>query len=142
MEVGSEVGSALISALGSGIDGIGAGGSRRQWWDRDQVDIRLDITCRQTGRQTAKCAPRVAQHKRAVSTALVTALVTTSTTDHTRQVWRDYHKHAFARRCYADPSDANLAEQHRARKQHEDERTEREELALARTFLAWRRGMG
>ena len=67
------------SALGSGIDGIGAGGSRRQWWDRDQVDIRLDITCR----QTAKCAPRVAQHKRAVSTALVTALVTTSTTDHT-----------------------------------------------------------
>ena len=59
-----------------------------------------------------------------------------------RQVWRDYHKHAFARRCYADPSDANLAEQHRARKQHEDERTEREELALARTFLAWRRGMG
>ena len=78
MEVGSEVGSALISALGSGIDGIGAGGSRRQWWDRDQVDIRLDITCR----QTAKCAPRVAQHKRAVSTALVTALVTTSTTDH------------------------------------------------------------
>ena len=59
-----------------------------------------------------------------------------------RQVWRDYHKHAFARRCYADPSDANLAEQHRARKQHEDERTEREELVLARTFLAWRRGMG
>ena len=41
-----------------------------------------------------------------------------------------------------DPSDANLAEQHRARKQHEDERTEREELVLARTFLAWRRGMG
>ena len=59
-----------------------------------------------------------------------------------RQVWRGYHKHAFARRCYADPSDANLAEQHRARKQHEDERTEREELVLARTFLAWRRGMG
>ena len=22
-----------------------------------------------------------------------------------KQVWRDYHKHAFARRCYADPSD-------------------------------------
>ena len=59
-----------------------------------------------------------------------------------RQVWRGYHKHAFARRCYADPPDANLAEQRRARKQHEDERTEREELVLARTFLAWRRGMG
>ena len=25
-----------------------------------------------------------------------------------KQVWRDYHKHAFARRCYADPSDMGL----------------------------------
>ena len=40
------------------------------------------------------------------------------------------------------PEHLSPAEQHRARELHEDERTEREELVLARTFLAWRRGMG
>ena len=32
-----------------------------------------------------------------------------------------------ARRCYADPPDADLAEQHRARKQHDDDQDERQE---------------
>ena len=55
-----------------------------------------------------------------------------------RQVWRGFHKHAFARRCYADPSDANLAEQHRARKQHDDDQDERQERQLIHQFCGWR----
>ena len=55
-----------------------------------------------------------------------------------RQVWRDFHEHAFARRCYADPSDANLAEQHRARKQHDDDQDERQERQLIHQFCGWR----
>ena len=55
-----------------------------------------------------------------------------------RQVWRGFHKNAFARRCDADPSDANLAEQHRARKQHDDDQDERQERQLIHQFCGWR----
>ena len=55
-----------------------------------------------------------------------------------KQVWRDYHKHAFARRCYANPSDEVLVEKQRAEKRREDDRTEREELQQVKLFHAWR----
>ena len=64
-----------------------------------------------------------------------------------KQVWRDYHKHAFARRCYADPSDMGLKALQLAGMRREQDQTEREQLQLQHTLLTrlhhgWRRGIG
>ena len=50
-----------------------------------------------------------------------------------KQVWRDYHKHAFARRCYADPSDMGLKALQLSGKRREQDQTEREQLQLQHT---------
>ena len=47
-----------------------------------------------------------------------------------KQVWRDYHKHAFARRCYADPSDMGLKALQLSDRRREQDQTEREQLQL------------
>ena len=52
-----------------------------------------------------------------------------------KQVWRDYHKHAFARRCYADPSDMGLKALQLAGMRREQDQTEREQLQLQHTLL-------
>ena len=52
-----------------------------------------------------------------------------------KQVWRDYHKHAFARRCYADPSDMGLKALQLSGKRREQDQTEREQLQLQHTLL-------
>ena len=64
-----------------------------------------------------------------------------------KQVWRDYHKHAFARRCYADPSDMGLKALQLSDRRREQDQTEREQLQLQHTLLTrlhhgWRRGIG
>ena len=64
-----------------------------------------------------------------------------------KQVWRDYHKHAFARRCYADPPDMGLKALQLSGKRREQDQTEREQLQLQHTLLTrlhhnWRRGIG
>ena len=64
-----------------------------------------------------------------------------------KQVWRDYHKHAFARRCYADPSDMGLKALQLSGMRREQDQTEREQLQLQHTLLtrlhhSWRRGIG
>ena len=64
-----------------------------------------------------------------------------------KQVWRDYHKHAFARRCYADPSDMGLKALQLSGMRREQDQTEREQLQLQHTLLTrlhhgWRRGIG
>ena len=64
-----------------------------------------------------------------------------------KQVWRDYHKHAFARRCYADPSDMGLKALQLSEMRREQDQTEREQLQLQHTLLTrlhhgWRRGIG
>ena len=64
-----------------------------------------------------------------------------------KQVWRDYHKHAFARRCYADPSDMGLKALQLSEMRREQDQTEREHLQLQHTLLTrphhgWRRGIG
>ena len=64
-----------------------------------------------------------------------------------KQVWRDFHKHAFARRCYADPSDMGLKALQLSDRRREQDQTEREQLQLQHTLLTrlhhgWRRGIG
>ena len=66
---------------------------------------------------------------------------------HPPKVWRDYHKHAFARRCYADPSDMGLKALQLSGKRREQDQAEREQLQLQHTLLtrlhhSWRRGIG
>ena len=59
----------------------------------------------------------------------------------------NFHKHASARRCYADPSDTGPKALQPPGKRRDDEQTEREQLQLQRALLTrlhlnWTRGIG